>query len=274
MQTAKRRHGFTLVELLIVIIIIGTLAGMMMISAGSATDKTNATRCQNDRKVLEKSYTISYSENSASGFKNMVSEVVNQYPQAKLVYSSDSLCTVTGVCPSGGAYGIAMQNIANTSKINVSCMIHTGELPDTLIKQLSNNILILTDSNNMSKVYNYFINSKRKDDINATLDSTGPNFGQPLLDNLKKMVGIDLSNYYWQFQRINLNTPYKYYVTWTTTNITSLNTNDVVSICRYNTETGEIEKGTALVEEGKVDMGDGSIKTIKKIKDINIPKAP
>lgn len=48
-----RRGGFTLVELLIVIIIIGILAGMMMISAGAATDKATATKIISDVRTIK-----------------------------------------------------------------------------------------------------------------------------------------------------------------------------------------------------------------------------
>lgn len=48
------RKAFTLVEMLIVIIVIGILAGLMMISSGSATDKAEETACLNNRKILQK----------------------------------------------------------------------------------------------------------------------------------------------------------------------------------------------------------------------------
>ena len=49
----SHRRAFTLVELLIVIIIIGILAGMMMLSAGAATDKATATRIISDTRTMK-----------------------------------------------------------------------------------------------------------------------------------------------------------------------------------------------------------------------------
>ncbi|MDR1021300.1 MAG: type II secretion system GspH family protein, partial [Synergistaceae bacterium] len=47
------RGGFTLVELLIVTVIIGIVAGMMMITMGAATDSATAIRLVNDLRLLK-----------------------------------------------------------------------------------------------------------------------------------------------------------------------------------------------------------------------------
>jgi prepilin-type N-terminal cleavage/methylation domain-containing protein len=48
-----RNRGFSLVELLIVILVIGVLAGMMMIAAGSATDGAEAARYVSDLRMAK-----------------------------------------------------------------------------------------------------------------------------------------------------------------------------------------------------------------------------
>ncbi|MDR3279946.1 MAG: type II secretion system GspH family protein [Synergistaceae bacterium] len=53
MKVMSRKGGFTLVELLIVIMIIAILAGMMMLATGSATDGAEATKVINDLRNLK-----------------------------------------------------------------------------------------------------------------------------------------------------------------------------------------------------------------------------
>ena len=60
-----RKSGFTLVELLIVTIIIGILAGMMMLTMGSATDGAAASKIINDLRLLKSASLLFYNDEGA-----------------------------------------------------------------------------------------------------------------------------------------------------------------------------------------------------------------
>lgn len=71
----KKRKGFTLVELLIVIIIIGILAGAMLLVAGSSTDKAEATRIVSDLRTLKSAIMMAYSDKGTWPSSSTLDEV-------------------------------------------------------------------------------------------------------------------------------------------------------------------------------------------------------
>jgi prepilin-type N-terminal cleavage/methylation domain-containing protein len=65
LKMVGRRGGFTLVELLIVIMIISILAGMMMLATGSATDSAEAAKLINDLRAAKSAALLLYIDEEA-----------------------------------------------------------------------------------------------------------------------------------------------------------------------------------------------------------------
>jgi general secretion pathway protein G len=61
-RPGRKRPAFTLVELLIVIIIIGILAGSMMLVAGSGTDRAEATKIVSNLRTLKAAILMHYAD--------------------------------------------------------------------------------------------------------------------------------------------------------------------------------------------------------------------
>ena len=52
MARARSEEGFTLIELMIVIVILGVLAGIVIFAVGGVTDKGDVAACKSDVKTL------------------------------------------------------------------------------------------------------------------------------------------------------------------------------------------------------------------------------
>ncbi len=99
-KVLKKRTGFTLVELLIVIIIIGILAGAMLLVAGSGTDKAEATKIVSNLRSMKAAALLYYADHPSETQYPKV-ESLDKYMDRKI---SDQANYLTDGTASGDWY--------------------------------------------------------------------------------------------------------------------------------------------------------------------------
>lgn len=125
----QKNKAFTLVEILIVVIIIGILAGLMMLSAGSSTETAERTACRGDRRTIKSAYYVERAENRKT-FKESLEKAMAQFDKARQSYISGTIAMYNGICHAGGTY------IMTTSgdRLLIACSVkgHEGEANFTI----------------------------------------------------------------------------------------------------------------------------------------------
>ena len=114
-----KRKGFTLVELLIVIVIIGILAGAMMMLMGSSTDKAEATKIISDLRTMKGAVLQFYADNSGYPANADDPEVLEPYVDKTLDNATYDMCNSSGIIfvgmkvPTTGAGEKLKETVAN-----------------------------------------------------------------------------------------------------------------------------------------------------------------
>ena len=111
-------RGFTLVELLLVIVIIGILSGMLMVSSGTSVDLSQKNVCAGNRRVIKSSYMVKAADGRNS-FAEIIAEVMADYPKAKAAEVSEKGARYRDICPSGGDYVVSVD--AESGNISCAC---------------------------------------------------------------------------------------------------------------------------------------------------------
>lgn len=115
MRFFRKDEGFTLVELMVVVLIIGILIAIAVPVFNSARANAQRRSCQANQRTYEGAYQTWYADDPgnaalAAGFGDMTDTDGVLIPQ--FVKASPE-------CPGGGAYSVAMQN--NGLTIDLQC---------------------------------------------------------------------------------------------------------------------------------------------------------
>jgi len=104
----KQEGGFTLTELLIVIVILGVLAGIVVFSVSFVTDRGRKTACKTDMKTVETAVEAFYAANGSwpAAQANVVPTYLKSWPTSPDYTVSYTFPgtngTVTGTLTAGG----------------------------------------------------------------------------------------------------------------------------------------------------------------------------
>lgn len=114
-------------EILIVVIIIGILAGLMALSAGSSTETAEKTACRGDRRTIKSAYYVERAENGKT-FKESLEKAMEQFTKGHELNADDTMAMYEGICHAGGVY-IMTESDEGDGTLGVMCTIqgHGGE---------------------------------------------------------------------------------------------------------------------------------------------------
>lgn len=114
-EETQQDKGFTLVELLIVIVILGILATVTVFAVTGITNKGKTSACNSDKKTLETAEEA-YQANTGSDYTTNQADLVN----AGFMHEATANFTIT-VTGSGSASRYALHGVDNTATSGPNC---------------------------------------------------------------------------------------------------------------------------------------------------------
>ena len=135
MKAQRNQRGFTLVEIIVVITVIGILASFVVPSYISYVDKTRKSLCENQQKTLVYAFNLNSIGTGGYATATQAMEVFLESSKKTLsIVATDNgrdTCEISGACPNDGIYTV---DFTSGSSYTINCSKH-GETDIFLLSE-------------------------------------------------------------------------------------------------------------------------------------------